>query len=194
MDSRTIVGLFLGLFAVVGFRRGISRELLALMGILLAILISATVAEAASPQVNRLYRYGRAGASIVLGADDPGEEFAKASKMPDLVNEENETSFHLIVFVLIALLFYILGEVQVPAPKAIPPRILGLFVGAVNGYVMATYLLPTMIPKDVTVEVRAMEARSLLNEGETVARVLFFFVVVLIAFGLWSASDSKKKG
>jgi uncharacterized membrane protein required for colicin V production len=193
MDSQTIVGLFLGVFALVGSRRGISRELLALMGILLAILLSSTVAEKARPQVNRLYRYGRAGTSIMLGASDPGEEFAKASKAPDLVNDRNATRFHLIVFLLFVLFSYILGQIQIPAPTTLLPRLLGVFVGGVNGYAIASYVLPTMIPKDLTLRVPAVEARSLLTEGETVARVLFFFVVVLIIFGLWSASSARKK-
>ncbi|MBN1402047.1 MAG: CvpA family protein [Anaerolineae bacterium] len=194
MDSRTFVGSFLGVFALIGGRRGVHREVLALMGILLAIVVSSTLAEAVQPQVNRLYRYGRAGINIVLGADDPGAEFVKASEAPDLVAADDLPKLHLAVFGLITLFFYVLGEVRMAAPKAIVPRVLGLFVGAVNGYAIASYLLPILFVKNVSVKVPAIEAQRLLSEGETVAQVLFFFVFVLIAFGLYTASGAKKGG
>lgn len=81
-----------------------------------------------------------------------------------------------------------------PVPKAIVPRVLGLFVGAVNGFAIASYLLPIVFVKDVSVKLPAIEAQKLLSEGETLAQVVFFFVFVLIAFGLYSASGAKKGG
>jgi hypothetical protein len=192
MDSRTFIGSVLGIFALIGFRRGVNREILALLGILIAIVISSTLSETVQPQVNRLYRYGRAGINIMLGADDPGAEFTKAREAPDLVAKEDLPKLHLAIFGLVTLFFYVLGEVRMPAPKAIVPRVLGLFVGAVNGFAIASYLLPIVFVKDMSVNVPAIEAQKLLSEGETVAQVLFFFVFVLIAFGLYSASGAKK--
>src|SRR4030042_1798854 len=74
VNQYSLVGITLAIFAFVGLRRGISRELLSMVGIGLGMLLANVLAPILGPQVNRFYRLGRFALGGGLAGDDPTEK------------------------------------------------------------------------------------------------------------------------
>ena len=71
MGQFAMIGLILGLFAIIGFRRGVGRELLSFAGVCLGLLVASMLTPALVPLANRGYRLLRLAARGVLSTDDP---------------------------------------------------------------------------------------------------------------------------
>ena len=191
-EGLLLVGGLLGLFAILGYRRGINRELLALVGIVAAILVASQMGAMARPIINRFYKLGKLAIVVALGADDLGAEYAKINSQPVLFSESNQDVLDLLIVIGLVCITYVASNVMAKGPQAFFQRMLGLFMGGLNGYLVAIYLVPKAFPKNVTVTVPSVEVQKMLGDSTTVARVLFFFVLVVIAFGLYSSSRTKR--
>lgn len=195
ISNYVLLGVTLAFFGFVGLRRGVNRELLSLIGIALGLWLAGSLAVAVKAWVNLFFKLGRLALSGGFTADDPMSAWGQLRDQADLVQSPSQEQFlTLVVFVVIVLLFYQLGQQRIPPPEAFILRLLGLLAGGINGFLIAYYLLPLLFPTPTTViNVPTGELRAALNDSQTVAVVIVFFVVVLIGFGLYSASVSKKK-
>jgi uncharacterized membrane protein required for colicin V production len=194
INEVALVGITLGIFGFVGLRRGVSRELLAMIGIGLGVLIAGELASVAQPQVNRLYKLVQLALSGGLTSDNPAAAWQQVSGLPPLVSTaEDLQSLELVVFMLVALAFYLLGQRFVAGSTGLLPRLLGLLAGGINGFLVALYLYPAIFSQPTAVlTVSGQEVRKTLVGGENLAVVAVFFVIVLIAFGLYSAGPSRR--
>ncbi len=190
-----LLGVTLSLFGFVGFRRGVNRELLSLIGIALGMWLAGNLGVAVKAWVNLFFKLGRFALTGGLTSDDPMAAWEEARNQLDLVQGSAQEQFLVLVaFVLIVLVFYQWGQRRFPAPDAFMLRVLGLLAGGINGFLVAYYLLPLLFPTPTTViNVPTGELRATLTDGQTVAVVIVFFVIVLIGFGLYSASGAKKR-
>jgi uncharacterized membrane protein required for colicin V production len=190
-----LLGGLLALFAYMGLRRGVNRELLSTLGIVLGILSSRRLANAFTPWVNRFYRLGRFALSGGLFSDNPAAAWQAASNMPDLIRSPLEQQlFILITFFTIVLVFYLIGRRRIPLPKTLMLKVLGLVAGAINGFLVAYFLSPYLLSFPVTtVVLPSQELRKTLTASDNMALVLFVFVAIMIAFGLYNAGGSRKR-
>jgi len=195
VDQYLLLGVTLALFALVGLRRGVNRELLSMVGIGVGILVSERGAVVLQPQVNRLYQMVRFALSGGLSSPDPTAAWAQASSLPPLVSTAAHLqTLALCVFVLIVLIFYLLGQRLLRKSNSIIIRFLGMLAGGINGYLTASFIFPTLLngaPAVITVPSQAVT--TTLSTPRNIAFVIVFFIVVMIVFGLYNAGSSKKK-
>jgi uncharacterized membrane protein required for colicin V production len=190
-----LLGLLMGLFGVIGFRRGVNRELISLVGLGVAIWVALQVAPSLDDQINRMYRLTRFALGGGLGADDLSAAWAEAQALPDLIQSEADRRLlSVAIFVVMALLVYLVGDGRIERAESFLPRMLGLFVGLINGFLVAYYLAPVVLTESqINITVQSGEVQQSLTSGQTLARVGLFLVCVLIAVGLYNASGRRGK-
>jgi hypothetical protein len=195
VDQYTLLVITLALFAFLGLRRGVNRELLFMAGIALAIFVADPLASALQPQVNRFYKLGHFALGGGLVGEDPTAAWRNVRDLPDLIRSPGDAQLLLlIVFVLIALIFYLWGQHGMPTPGAIMPKVLGLLAGGINGFLIAYFLFPLLFPQPATtITLPSTELNATLSSTRTLAWVAVFFVLVLIAFGLYGSTGPKRK-
>ena len=196
VNQYILMGIMLGTFGFIGFRRGVNRELLSVVGVAVAILISGGLASKVGPQVNLFYKLVR----FVLGGGfsggDPVAAWQKTSSLPDLIQTQEDLQvFSLLIFFLVVMLFYLWGQRRIADPNSLMLRILGALTGVINGFLIAYYLVPIVLPAPkAVITLPSGEVRQTLTSGQMIARMVAFFVFVLIALGLYTASGRKKQG
>jgi hypothetical protein len=190
-----MMGIALATFAALGWRRGVNRELLQVVGITLALLVSNRLAVELGPAVNKFYKLGRFALSGGLTSDDPTAAWRRAQALPELVKTPDQIRLlALVVFSSIVGFFYLWGQQQIAGPGAWALKFLGLCTGAVNGFLITYYLLPILLPKpQAVIKLHSGELQQTLVSSQTIAYVVSAFVIILIAFGLYSASSSRRK-
>jgi hypothetical protein len=116
-------------------------------------------------------------------------------QMPGLVHtDQHRLWLQIAIFAGIVLLFFFIAQGRVAKGGALVPNTLGLFVGAVNGFLFAYYLLPLLMPAPTTViTLDSGSAQQALMDPEVMARMIVFLVMALIAFGLYGAAGGGKK-
>jgi len=191
LSSFVLLGLLLGIFGVLGFKRGIRRELIGLVGIIVAILIVSQSLPSLKPKINQMYRMARLAWNIGVQKQDPGQAWAEASQQPDIIqSSDEERALAILLFVLITALGYLLAQRYVPEPHTLWLRFLGLLGGLFNGFWIAMYALPLVFPEPTTtITVPSGEVRAALSNEYIIARVIAVFVFVIIALGIYSASN-----
>ena len=192
VDQHVVLAVVLGLFGLSGYRRGIDREFLLAVGILLAMAVSGSLASSVQHQVNRVHKLSRFALVGGLTSGDPSAAWRSVSGQPALVQTSADLgTLGVAIFLMCVLLFYMIGEAR-PANASVGGRVLGLLVGSLNGYLVARYLFPTALPKAMAIiAVPSGEIRGTLSDTNTIARVVVFAVLVLIAFGLHGASGQR---
>lgn len=188
-------GLALALFGLVGFRRGVNRELLSVIGIALGMLLSGRLAAAAGPQINRFYKLGRFALGGGLASDDPSAAWQQAKGLSDPFQTPQDAQLlGLMVFLLITVFFFLLGQVRLPAPGSAMLKVLGGLAGVVNGFMVAHYILPIAFPgTGAVITVSSGQVQETLSNDRTIAYVAALLVAVLIAFGLHNAATRKRE-
>ncbi len=196
VSEQLLMALLLGLFALVGFRRGVHRELITLIGIGLGMLAANAFAGRLIPGVNRLYRMVRFALGGGLSAADPTAAWGQAQAAPDLIHTvTQQQTLGLVVFLFIVLLFFIGGQIWGAKPRSPLLRLLGVLMGLINGYLVARFLTPILFaaPKAL-IALPSGEVQARLSDAETLAFVILFFVGVIITLGLYSASGKSRGG
>lgn len=195
VNEYLMLGVTLALFAFVGLRRGVNRELLSMVGIGVGMIVANGSGPALQPQANRLYSLVRFALGGGLTSADPTAAWARASQMPPLVATSADVqSLSVVVFIFIVILAYMVGQRLFPTPKALVIRFLGLLAGGINGFLVSHYLFPAVLSQPrAVILLPGAQVKQTLNSPQNVAMVVVFFVAVLIAFGLYSAGSSKKK-
>jgi len=190
-----MLGVFLVVFAYLGLRRGVSRELTLTLGIVLGILISPSMAIGFTPWVNRFYRLGRFALSGGLFSDNPAAAWQATSAVGELVKSPRDQQvFTVVLFFAIVLLFFLIGRARIPVGKTVMLRVLGALTGAINGFLVAYYLSPYLLNVyETTVVVPSQELRKTLTAADNIALAVWVFIAVVIAFGLYNARGSRKR-
>lgn len=196
ISEQLLMGLLLGLFALLGFRRGVHRELITLIGMGLGMLAANALAGPMIPSVNRLYRMVRFALSGGLSAPDPTVAWSQAQTAPDLIRTAaQQQTLGLLVFLFVVTLFVIGGQIWGAKPRSLLLRVLGALMGLINGYLVARFLTPVLFatPRAV-IALPSGEVQARLSDTETLAFVILFFVGVIITLGLYSASGRSRGG
>ncbi|MFP3896296.1 MAG: CvpA family protein [Anaerolineales bacterium] len=195
VNKYIFMGIVLGLFGFIGFRRGVNRELLSVIAVAVGMLVADRLAQIFYPLVNRFHKLARLALSGGLMAENPAEAWQEVQQLPSLVETPAEIQFlGMAFFFVIVLFFYVLGQGAIPPPRAIILRVLGLCVGLVNGFLMVYYLFPVLFSQPKTViALPGGAVREALVDEQVVARVVALFVFVLIIFGLYSASGPRER-
>jgi hypothetical protein len=194
VNQYMLVGFTLALFGFVGFRRGANRELLSMIGVAIGVILSSALATALWPWVNRLYKLLRFALGGGITSEDPTAIWQKYKDLPDLVKAGDLQFLSFIIFALIVWTFYFYGEKKIAGPKALVARVVGLLAGGLNGFLVGFYLFPMLFPKTrAVINLPGNVVNQTLTDSKTWAVVVFFFVVVLVIFGLYSSSGPGKR-
>ena len=175
---------FVALFGLMGSRRGLSRELLTSVGVVLAIIAGRWATSSMAPLVNRFYKMTMFSLKGGLLADDPTDVFAKMNSLAPLITTDSDRlMLGTAVFVLVVLVFCFLTGVFVAAPKTTFQQLSGTVLAGVNGYLVAYFLAPRHLPEpETTIHISTGGVINLLNRNMTT--VVLVFVIILIVLGL----------
>jgi len=137
-----------------------------------------------------------------LTADDPGAVLASVGELPStLATDGGKAQFALGLFVLPVILVYLLGRWRFRArasafgpflvyPVSFRRRLMACGLGGINGYLIARFLLPLLLPgRDTVITVPSGQVVSLLDQN--LVLVLIGFVLILIIFGLQASGRSQ---
>lgn len=186
-----IIG-FVVLFGLMGLRRGVCRELLALVGVFLAMAVGKWGAPFLEPWVNRFYKLGMFAFRGGLAADDPASVLAEMGDLTRLVSTESDRLIlGTAAFALIVLVFYLVGEFVVDPPKTWSRRLSGLVLAGVNGYFIAYFLAPRHLPApETTIRFSTEGLVDLLSQN--LVKVVLAFVIILIVLGLQMSTKPRR--
>lgn len=179
LDQALLLNILIAVCAVLGLRRGIAREIIVLIG----IIIASMVAPAGAPYVPTIIARGQKAFGGLTGDGNMASAAALTpGKTPDLI-----------VFGLIFLASIVIARILQKPPKGIANRFLGAIVGAVNGYLIGRFVFPRIFVEPETVFViSTLKAQSHFSAGNTAAAVIVF-IIVLIGLGVRQSSPPKKK-
>ncbi|NLV73215.1 MAG: hypothetical protein GXY52_00815 [Chloroflexi bacterium] len=186
INEYVLIGFGLLVFGLLGFRRGVNRELLTFGAVLVGLAISALLGDVLVPAVNRLARI----VSFALGGglSGSGGAWLTAQQRPDLVSSpESRKWLGLVLFGLPILLSYWVG-MRLARPVNFGQRLLGFLVGCLTGFFVARKVQPVLFPSGVTsLVLNTGQTGDILQNTQVVAVAVVISVVVLVAFGLYSA-------
>jgi len=190
VDQVVLMALILGVFGLVGFRRGANRELLTLVGVAISFVLLTQLLDSLAPLVNRFHRLGRFALQGGLTADDPTVAWGQVKGLPALIESDaHKRNLGTLVFALLVAVSYYVGFRAAPGANNGMSRVLGLLLGAVNGFIIASYLFRyALVTTKATIELSSGEMRETLMSGETIGRIATLLIVALIALGLYGAT------
>ncbi|MDI7274786.1 MAG: CvpA family protein [Anaerolineae bacterium] len=186
LDHLAIAVFVVSLFAVLGYRRGILRELLAATAIVLATVISPWLGTVLKPWVNRFYKLAMFARFGGLTSDDLTEPLARLKELPPLIQTADDVRrLGIVLFLLIVALAYLIGQKRVKGPASRMQRVMGAVMGGINGYALFQIVLPMFLTAQfVVVVVPAQGVLQLFHAWLALALVVAFAVLVLFALRL----------
>jgi hypothetical protein len=194
VNQYMLIGFTLALFGFVGFRRGANRELISMIGVAIGVMFSNALAVALRPGINRLNVLVRFALAGGISAEDPTTIYQTYKNLPELVKASDQLFLSFIIFAIIIWVFYFYGEKRIAGPHALASRIVGLLAGGINGFLVGFYLFPMLFPKTrAVINLPGNVVNRTLGDSKTWALAVFFFIVVLVIFGLYSSSGPGKR-
>jgi uncharacterized membrane protein required for colicin V production len=192
LNQLYLVTGFIILFGIMGLRRGISRELLSLVGIFLAMVVGKWGAPSLQPWVNRSYKLVIFALKGGMVAEDPGSVLTKIGNLKLPVTTKSDLLIlGTAVFGLIVLAFYLLGEFVIKPPKKASQRLLGIILAGMNGYFIAYFLIPRHLPTPkATIRISTSGMMDLLSQN--LIKVVLGFVLIMIFLGLQMSTRPRK--
>jgi len=183
LDQLTLAVVVVAIFALLGYRRGILRELVATPGILLAPVLAPWLGQVLTPWANRFYRlflFARFGG---LATDDFGAVMEKVRQVEPLIcTPDDMMRFGIILFLVIIALGYALGQWKVPGAGDRITRLLGAVMATVNGYLLVRILVDRVWPTQfVTVQVPMGSVAQLFQAQTAAVLVVAFMAIVVLA-------------
>ena len=190
------------LFGLIGFLRGVAREIITTIGIIIAYAALKWGELSLISWTNKLFRIAMFVLRGGMAADDPTGAWGQVSSLTLVKTDGDKLIFKLFVFTLAVILAYIVGNKRLSGkvvpfgPLVIFPdlpllsRSLGLVSGLIEGYLVAYFVLPEIFPKTKTV-ISLPTGDTVSFLGKYIPFVFVGFVAILIAFGLRSASLKK---
>ena len=181
LDQLTLAVVVVAIFAVLGYRRGILRELVATPAILLAPLAGAWLGVALTPWANRFYRlflFARFGGLV---SDDLAAIMEKVRQVPPLICTPADTvRFGVVVFLTVIAGGYLLGQWRIKGQPDRIARFLGAVMGTVNGYLLVRILVDRVWPTQFAVIVVPVGSVAQLFQAQTAAVLVVAFMAIVI--------------
>ncbi len=189
-------------FGLIGFLRGVAREIITTVGIIIAYAALKWGELSLIGWANQLFRMAMFLLRGGMAADDPTGAWGQVSSLSLVKTDGDKLILKLFVFTFAVILAYVVGNrclsgKTVPfGPLAIYPdlpllsRSLGLVSGLIEGYLIAYFVIPEIFPKTKTV-ISIPTGDTVNFLGAYIPFVFVGFVAILIAFGLRSASLKK---
>jgi len=177
---------------LMGLRRGVFRELLALVGVFLATMVGRWGAPFLEPWVNRFYNLIMFALEGGLVTDDPASVLAEMGDLtPPVTTDSDRLVLGTAVFALIVLASYLLGEFVVDSPETWSQRLSGIVLAGANGYFIAYFLAPRHLPApETTIRFSTDGLLDLLTQN--LIKVVLAFVVILIILGLQMSTRPRR--
>lgn len=203
-----LIVLFCGLFAILGFTRGVRAETWVMAFILIAFVVLQTLGDTVVKYANQIYRllgFALAGGII---ADNPVEIWQRFAGKPPLIETETEkVLFRLALFLLFYLLGLLAGRIAVRRKltplgfrliRQLPDlgeRLLGTVLGAVNGFLIAMFVLPRVLPAEKETVIVVPKTRVITDfMTENLGNIAFAVIVVIILLGLMATGGIRQRG
>jgi len=182
VEQGLLVSVLVGICAVLGLRRGIGKELIVLVGIVLGSLFAPTGSPYMTVALN-------AGQKVVTGLLKRG-----GGAQATVTAFQQGPTTDIILFVIILLIALVLARMIGKPAKGFAPRFIGALVGAVNGYLLGRFFFPRVFqsPETMFVVSTGVQAKSSFSAANTATAVVVF-IIVLIGLGIRQAAPPKKK-
>ncbi|MHB9032865.1 MAG: CvpA family protein [Anaerolineae bacterium] len=194
VNAYVLIAAALAVFGSIGFRRGVNRELVTFIAVLVALAITSLFTDALVPAVNRMNRVSHFALSGGLSGANTSESWNAANQVPDLVGSPaSKAVLELMLFMLPVLISYVIG-MRFKGAINTGQKLLGMLMGCVTGFFIAQHFSPILFPAGQTALVLATgSTNSLLQNTQVVAVLVVVTVVILVAFGLYSSRHVVKR-
>ncbi len=184
-----VVALVVLLFAYIGARRGVNRELIVLATAVVAVVLVNGLGAAAQPLFVRFYRMI---AFIVRGgliADNPPDVWVQVANAPTpLDGARGQEIVEALLFILLLALSYGAGGwwgQRKGWGVSRLDRAMGFVVGGVTGYLVLLFVFPRLIAQRViSFAVPAGEISGMLQTRVNVGQVLAIALFIVFIFGI----------
>lgn len=202
-----VIVLFCAVFVVMGFARGVRAEVWVTAFILIAFLVLRVSGETLITYANRTYKLSRFALAGGIIAENPVEIWQQFADSPPLIESETEKlMFRVAVFLVLYLLGLIVGRVTVE--RALTPvglqlirelpdlgeRVLGAVVGGVNGFLVAFFVLPRILPAEQETVIVVPETNTIAEfMSNNVVNIAFVMVVIIILLGLMASGGIRQR-
>jgi hypothetical protein len=203
-----VVLLFSAIFIILGFVRGVRAEAWTTAFIILAFVVLRVLGETLVAWTSRFYRLARFGLAGGIVAENPVEIWEQFADAPPLI----ETDFERLVFRMVLFLaLYLIGlfVARAAVDRSLEPvgfglirrlpdlgeRLMGALLGAVNGFLVALFVLPAVLPatgETVIVVPQTTTVSAFLREN--LINVAFIIVVIAIVLGLMASGGLRQRG
>lgn len=152
MDTLIILATAMALFGVLGYLRGTRSTLLTTAIVWLGLLVVSRAGGTVARTINGLnyaVRFALAGGLAALGGNGDRaaaleEVFARIGKVEPLIRPDGTGPGMLLVFLALVIAGFLLGMLSQLKGRS---SFLGLALGLANGYVLAAFLIRTLIPE-----------------------------------------------
>jgi len=194
VSEYVLIGVILAAFGLIGFRRGVNRELITFVAVLISLAVTSLFTDALVPVANRLNRIIQFALEGGLYANNASAAWEAANQAPDLVHNANgKAALELVIFAIPVLISYLIG-LRFKRTLNIGQKLLGLLMGCVSGFFIAQHFVPILFPAGQTsLVLETGSTTSVLQDTQVVAVLVVITVVILVAFGLYSARHVVKR-
>ncbi len=203
-----VIVLFSIVFIVMGFIRGVRAEAWVTAFILIAFAILRIAGDTLIVWTNRIYRLTRFALAGGIIAENPIEIWQKFAEKPPLIETDVEKIlFRMGLFLALYLLGLILGRftvkrtlvpVGVQLIRKLPDlgeRFMGAVLGGVNGFLIAFFVLPQVLPADKETVI-IVPKTSVVTQymTENLVNIAFVILVIIILLGLMATGGIRQRG
>jgi hypothetical protein len=177
-----VVAVVAGVFAYLGVRRGMTVGQFMLIAIVAGILLADRLAKFMEPWINIAYQMMLA--VVREHATSPEALVKTMFSQPLLITKDwQRLDLGSLIFVLLVWMGYLIGRRRSAKAKAaaLMTQFLAAVVGAINGYLIAFFLLPRYLTASRTVvTVPNVNIRSLLQVRLSLPILLLVLVIITI--------------
>jgi len=178
----------LAVFFLVGFRRGVRRELNVLLGVGVGWGLARLAGPGLIRWVNRAYKTVAFVARSIVGPGDPGAAWNQARDLADPLDPQVHVRPAALALLALGVgIAYLVGERRYPNPVEFGARLLGGLTAVVNGYLIVGEVTRFLgvTPSGISTSTYGVTAQS--RNGDSVGLIVVAITVLFIAFGLYSA-------
>lgn len=201
-----VVVLFSAIFIIIGFIRGVRAEVWITVFILVAFLVLQVAGDTLITWTNRIYRLTRFALAGGIIAENPVEIWEDFADLPPLIESDGEKLlFRITLFLVLYLLGLIIGRIAVRR-KLVPvgfqlirklpdlgERLLGAVLGAVNGFLIALFVLPRVLPAQKETIIVVPETNVVTDfMSDNIVNVGFVVLVIIILLGLMATGGIRQ--
>jgi hypothetical protein len=203
-----VVFLFSIMFIVIGFVRGVRAEAWSTVFILVSFTVLALAGDTLIVWSNRIYKLSRFALAGGIVAEDPVTIWQQFADDPPLIETDFEKIlFRMTLFMGFFLLGFILGRIRVRRSlvpvsvqliRQLPDlgeRLLGAILGGMNGFLIAYFVLPIVVPVDRETIIVVPENQAIAEAmAQNLANVAFVIIVIVILLGLMASGGIRGRG